>query len=218
MKSLPDNRTLYISTPVLLFLIAIIACSGCKTSTKVHADGNIKLSQPWIFNNDFKKAVYKTDLLLFGNELSGLSLIKKTGDDYRVVFMSEVGLKYLDMEFFGINDSVKIHHLIKLLDQGTVRKMLVNNYRLIFMTFLSQTKEVSYFDRTKKTMSKEYRYKKLRLFYTYDKNFGQVSHIDNTYGRNNLTINISNYTFSAPKNFNFNRPNLNMRMEMLNPE
>lgn len=199
-------------------LLTAFVINGCKTSMKVSDDSGIKLSKPWVFSTDFNKAVYKTNVVLFGKELSGLTLIKKTGKDYRIVFMSEVGLKYFDMEFFGENDSVKVHQITSFLDKGPVEKMMVNNYRLIFMIFTHDAKFRNYLDQTTNTMTKEYRYKKQRIFYYYDKNFGQVARINNTFGKNNLMINISNYDHLSPHNINFNRPNLSMRLEMISSE
>jgi hypothetical protein len=193
----------------------VITLAGCKTATKVSDTSQVKLTKPHVFSTDFQKGLYKTNMTVFGNELSGLTLIKKTGASYRVVFMSELGLKYFDMEFFTENDSVKVHQLTSFLDKGPVEKMMVNNYSLIFMTFAQHAKSKNYLDQTTNTMITEFRYKKQRIFYYYDKNFGQVSKINNTFGKNNLMVNLSNFDHLAPHNLNFNRPNLSMRLEMI---
>lgn len=202
---------------LVIVFITVIAIAGCKTATKVSDTLQVKLTKLYIFSSGFQKGLYKTNMTVFGNELSGLTLIKKTRDSYRVVFMSELGLKYFDMEFFKENDSVKVHQITSFLDKGPVEKMMVNNYRLIFMTFVQNAKSKNYLDQTTTSMIKEFRYKKKRIFYYYDKNFGQVSKINNTFGKNNLMINISNFDHQAPQNINFNRPNLSMRLEMISP-
>lgn len=195
--------------------MVILMGSACKSAVKVSSKPGIKLSNPIIFGADFQKAIYKTDLKLYGKELSGITLIKKTGEDFRLVFLSEVGLKYFDLEFFARNDSVQVHHIASFLDKGNIQKMMVNNYRLICMTFLSKAKDVAFIDKTTNNMTREYRYNGLRIFYTYDKNFGQVSNIDNTFGRSNLFITLGDYDHLAPGVMNFNRPNLNMRLEKI---
>ena len=217
MISLVKNRVFRLFALIVIAGMIAFAANGCKTSMKVPNDSGVKLSKPWVFSSDFKKAVYKTNVVIFGNELSGITLVKKTGKDYRVVFMSELGLKYFDMEFFGENDSVKVHQITSFLDKGPVEKMMTNNYRLIFMTFTNNVKSRNYLDQSTSAMIKEYRYKKKRIFYYYDKNFGQVARINNTFGKNNLMINISNYDHLSPHNINFNRPNLNMRLELISP-
>lgn len=216
ISSKSKRRFRQVVTIVLVVVIAFVF-NGCKTTMKVSGDSGVKLSQPWVFSTEFNKAVYRTNMVLFGNELSGLTLVKKTGKDYRVVFMSEVGLKYFDMEFFHENDSVKVHQITSFLDKGPVEKMMINNYRLIFMTFTQNVKSRNYLDQTTNSITKEYRYKKQRIFYYYDKNFGQVARINNTSGKNNLMINISNFDDLAPHNINYNRPNLSMRLEMISP-
>jgi len=215
MISSKQNKVFWL---VFSIVFAVLAITGCKTSVKVPKKAGVKLSQPWVFKKDFQKALYKTNLMLYGNELSGLTLVKKTGESFRVVFMSEVGLKYLDMEFFGSNDSVAVHHLTSFLDKGNVEKMMINNYLLIFMTFTNKASFKDYQDKTTNSMIKVYRYKKHRIFYTYDKHFGQVSSIDNTFGRKNLMVRLSEYDNAAPQKLNFNRPNLNMHLEMVVPQ
>lgn len=215
MSTSKQNKGILI---IITFTLVALALSACKTSVKVTEYAGVKLSQPWVFNKDFQKALYKTNLMLYGNELSGLTLVKKTGETFRVVFMSEVGLKYLDMEFFGRNDSVVVHHLTSFLDKGNVEKMMINNYLLIFMTFTNKASFKDYQDKTTNSMIKEYRYKKHRIYYTYDKHFGQVSTIDNTFGRKNLMVRLSEYDDVAPQKLNFNRPNLNMHLEMVVPQ
>jgi hypothetical protein len=215
MSNSVQNKFQLNSLLLVIVLITVFTIDGCKTATKVSDTSQIKLGKLKIFSTDFQKGLYKTNMTVFGNELSGLTLIKKTGNNYRVVFMSELGLKYFDMEFFKENDSVKVHQITSFMNKGPVEKMMINNYRLIFMTLAQNAKSKNYLDKTTNTMIKEFRYKKQRIFYYYDKNFGQVSKINNTFGRNNLMVHLSNFDHLAPHNINFNRPNLSMRLEMI---
>lgn len=197
------------------FLVLMIILSGCRTAEKLPADSQIKMSQPWVFSRDFQKAVYKTDMLVYGNELTGLTMIKRTSLSYRVVCMSEVGLKYFDIEFPKYADSIIVHHIINLLDHKPVIEMLENNYRLLFMIFPEKTTEKFFNDSRTKGMIKEYRYKGQKSRYTYDANFGMVKTIfDKKRGRN-LSVNIKITDHLAPQTININQTNFNLRLERL---
>ena len=73
-------QTKYLKIPGNLFLgIVVIAfLVSCSTAEKLPTEAQIKMSQPWVFNADFEKAVYKTNMKIYGNDLSGLTIIKKT--------------------------------------------------------------------------------------------------------------------------------------------
>ena len=204
----------------LLFATVIFALggsSGCRTAEKISDNTQIKRSQPWIFSADFKKAVYKTNMLIFGNELSGLTLIKKTGKDFRVVFMSELGLKYFDLEFFAKNDSLKIHHMISFLDRKPVLDLLENNLKLIFMIFPNKTKEHFYQDPMTNNLVKEIKYKGNKSLYSYDKNFGRVNTIRNKKRGTNQVIILDGFDHQSPETINANQRNLSLRLEKIEP-
>ena len=197
----------------LISLAVLMIVSGCRTAKKVPTNAGIKVSQPWVFSIDFQKAVFKTNMLVYGNELSGLTMIKKTGQSFRVVFMSEIGLKYSDMEFS--EDNIVVHHMISILDRKPVVEMLENNYRLLFMIFPKKTTEKYFSDSRTKGMIKENRYKRQKSRYTYDANFGMVKTIfDKNRGRN-LSVFMKINDHLAPETININQTNLNLRLERL---
>lgn len=197
------------------FLMGLLAVQSCQTTEKVAVDKQIKLSQPLVFSTDFQKALYKTNMMIYGNEISGLTLIKKTGSDFRLVFMSEIGLKYFDMEFFSKNDSLVIHHVISVLNKKPVLEILSNDFSLIFMIFPEKTSVKFYKDSMTKSMIKEYKRKGQKSKYIFDPNFGTVSSIhDKKRGKKNV-IAINKSDHPAPQTINFNQRGFNLRMERL---
>ena len=198
-----------INSLVIVLLMAFITgigfLPGCRTAQQITDQSHIKISQPWVFSVDFDKAVYKTNMLVHGNELSGLTVIKKKGRSFRVVFMSEIGLKYYDMEFYRYEDSAQIHHVINILDRKPVLEMLENNYKLLFMIFPEKRSEKFYADKRTKNMIKEYRYKGQKSRYTYDSNFGMVRTIFDKKGGRNLSILIKIDDHLSPQTININQ-------------
>jgi hypothetical protein len=200
---------------LLLLGCSFLFAAGCNTAEKLPADSHVKVMHPWIFSPDFQKVVYKTNLLVYGNDLSGLTVIKKSDSSFRVVMMSEIGLKYFDMEFFRESDRLEVHHIINFLDRKPVIEMLENNFSLIFMMFPEKSKKDFYRDNSIKSMIMEIKYKRQKSQYAYDVNFGQVSKIFDKKGGRNLVITINLKDHLAPDIINFNQNNLNLRFEKL---
>jgi len=113
---------------LLLSLLPSCSPNYLKGYTKLE---NTDLIKSAVFDNNFKKATYKTKLNLMGNELSGILLIKKTSEsEFRFVFISEIGIKYFDL---GIKPTVDTylettHYLMTALNRGNVEQILFDDF------------------------------------------------------------------------------------------
>ena len=206
-----------ISAVTVVTLLVMVLFSACSSAQKLPDEGQQKMTKPWVFSVDFEKAVFKTDMIIFGNELSGLTMIKKNGDDYRVVFMSEIGLKYFDMEFFTKNDSIKIHHMITMLDKKQVYPILENNFSLVFMMFPEKSKVRNYRDNMTKKMIKEYKFRSEKSRYNYNSNSGIVSSIHQKRKGTKLVISLHSFDYQSPQTLNFNQNNFSLRLDKIEP-
>ncbi|RUT70692.1 hypothetical protein D0817_09460 [Flavobacterium cupreum] len=85
------------------------------------------------FSNPKTDYVYKTNITVYGNEMSGIFIAKKINDSiHRVVFTTEFGNKLLDFE---ISDkSFKVNSIVSELD----RKILINTLRDDFRLLLKK--------------------------------------------------------------------------------
>jgi hypothetical protein len=112
------------------FLLVLFACSPSYRQMQL-ATGNInKLCQ---FKPVFKVALYKTEVDVTGNHLSGLLLIKRMPDSsLRMVFSNEIGFKFFDFEFKP-NGDFKVYSIIKKMNRKAVLKTLKKDFQLILM-------------------------------------------------------------------------------------
>ena len=188
--------------------VSLILNMACNTAERIPDDRLLKVSQPWVFSSDFQKALYKTDMLLYGRDLSGLTMIKKNKGSYRVVMVSEVGLKYFDLEFFTRDDSIAEHHVIGFLDRKTIVQMLEKNFSLVFMIFPEKKKERFYRDKLTKSMTKEIKFKRQKNSYVFNSAFGMVSMIyaEKSGGKRVVSADIRDHL--SPQTINFNQKNL----------
>ena len=120
---------------ILFFLISSIALlSSCAVKTVA---GYTPVDQ--LAPNDFKVTyfsdagadyVYKAAIKVYGNNLGGIVIIKKTGNDsHRVAFTTEFGNKLFDFTFTG--DEFKVNYIMEDLDRGIIKNTLRDDFRLL---------------------------------------------------------------------------------------
>lgn len=95
------------------------------------------IALPDIFDSTFKKANYLTHFEVFGNELSGITIIKKVEqtNTYHVVFISQIGLKYFDLEMTIDQeaDGFKINYIMESLNRDFIVNALKDDFELLFI-------------------------------------------------------------------------------------
>lgn len=95
--------------------------------------GNSKINteiKPW-FQTGADHFLFNSSVDVFKNHFSGLMVIKPmTADDYRVIFINEVGIKIFDMEFTGSGD-YKVHYCLEYLNKKLLLKTLRNDLSLM---------------------------------------------------------------------------------------
>ena len=85
------------------------------------------------FKPVFSVALYKAEINVTGNYLSGLLLIKKMPDSStRMLFSNEMGFKFFDFEFSGKGD-FKIHYILEKMNRKAVIKTLRRDFELVLM-------------------------------------------------------------------------------------
>jgi hypothetical protein len=89
---------------------------------------------PW-FQGETNRFLFRTHVELYRNQLGGLMLIKSAGGNgYRVLFMTEIGIKIFDMEFSG-NGDFKLHYCVDALKRKSVIETLKNDIGLLVSPF-----------------------------------------------------------------------------------
>ncbi len=120
---------------VFFVLIMIISGTSCSHSgyKKLEDSDEFSISSIYIFGEGFSLAKYRTNFSFYGRNISGITLIKKLDNSYRVVSMSELGMKYFDFEFpFDENKSEIIHYIMEPMNKKLLVKMLVRDIGMLF--------------------------------------------------------------------------------------
>lgn len=115
-----------------LYLVLVFASCGTKKIAKdlkpVALESTIYKST--YFSNPEIDYVYKANINVYGNELSGILIAKKINDTtHRVVFTTEFGNKLLDFEISELN--FKINSIVDELNKKILISTLKKDFRLI---------------------------------------------------------------------------------------
>jgi len=116
-------------------IIAIVLISSCSAESYKSVSNLNKenISTIHIFDSNFEKALYKTNIVIYNNSLTGITIIKKVDSSIRVVSMSELGIKYFDFEF--PNNQKKdpiVHYIMEPLNKALLINMIKKDFELLF--------------------------------------------------------------------------------------
>jgi len=116
--------------PISLFVLVLVSCGSnpVKDLTPAAIE-NLAYKAPY-FSDPKTDYVYKTNISVYGNEMSGIFVAKRINENtHRVVFTTEFGNKLLDFEI-SEND-FKIHSIVEELDRKMLINTLVEDFRLL---------------------------------------------------------------------------------------
>ena len=122
---------MYKAIVTILILVVFSSCSQKgfkKISSDEYQPGSYK-----VFPINFNKAVYDSEFNFYGRTITGLTIIKKTDSSFRIVSMSELGIKYFDLEFFqNSNTEPKVHYIMDVLNKKPLVKRLTGDLEILF--------------------------------------------------------------------------------------
>ena len=179
-------------------LIATSSCSinGYKPISKSEKS---KIVAPHIFNGAFEKVLYKTSIVIYGNSITGLTLIKKTDSAYRVVSMSELGMKYFDLEF-PLDEQIPtiVHYVMEPLNKKLLVNLIINDFDLTFSPPMINKLEILI--NTNDSLKIAVKHNKFVYFYN---PLGKISEIAK-HQISKPVISLSDYADNFPKHISFN--------------
>lgn len=159
-----------------------------------------------------EKAVYKTDIDVFGRHFSGLMLIKRNSlNDYRIVFISQVGLSIFD---YGLKNGVftDYYSIDYIKDNGMASSVLRDDLRLILSDELSPPIGKYYSNSEKKSVYK-FASGKNYNYYFMDGNACQIERIEKANDSYKITVvEYSDYSEGYPGKITLRHFNFDLRI------
>ncbi|RZJ54989.1 MAG: hypothetical protein EOO44_02980 [Flavobacterium sp.] len=119
------------------FLAIVLVSCGSVTKNYTPKKLDKTSYQSPYFSDSKTDYVYKTNITVYGNELSGIFIAKKINDTiHRVVFTTEFGNKLMDFEIS--EKSFKVNSIVSELD----RKILINTLKEDFRLLLKKDYQI----------------------------------------------------------------------------
>lgn len=118
-------RTLFLCSPIFL---SVFSCKSFELTgvKEILTEQKIVKNQYFSTPSDY---VYKTQIEIYKNNLSGILIIKKIGEKHRVVLTSDFGNKLMDFEIS--ETEFRINYIIPDLDKGIVKRFIENDFRML---------------------------------------------------------------------------------------
>lgn len=125
----------------LLLLLLPLLLNSCSLSLfpGYHRQAETDAVAPasW-FQSDSSHFLFNTKIDLMKDHFSGLMVVKPFPDSsYRVVFLTEVGLKIFDLEFMP-DRQVKVHYMMDAMNRKALVNTLSNDISLVLMNGLQR--------------------------------------------------------------------------------
>jgi hypothetical protein len=116
----------------LINFFLVLVLSSCGSVTKDYTPKKLDKTsyQAPYFSDSKTDYVYKANITVYGNEISGIFIAKKINDTtHRVVFTTEFGNKLMDFEIS--ETTFKVNSIVSELDRKILVNTLKEDFRLI---------------------------------------------------------------------------------------
>lgn len=119
------------------------------------------------FKSDTGHFLFNTNIDLMKNHFTGITIVKpdKSGN-YRVIMITETGLKLLDIEFFP-DSAPEVHYIMEAMDKKALKRTLKNDLSLILMNQTDGRSPGWLLDHKSDTQIAKYRISNGKQFYLF---------------------------------------------------
>lgn len=199
---------------LFIFLIGLSEQSCLRHHVDFSKDDGV-VNTVKVFPTEFLKGLYKTNIVFWGKDYSGLIFFKKylENKETRMVFMSEFGLKLFDFKLDN-NGEFTVEYIIEELNNDKFIKVLEQDMKLLFP--VNDVFKVKSYE-TKDENINAYKFKKdkKRYYYFINNNNEQVSKIEYSGSLfKNIKIGIDDYINDVPSYISIKHINIFLSLEL----
>ena len=167
-----------------------------------------------IFGDNFNSFLFKTNITIYGKDISGLLVTKQMApQDYRVIFTSELGMKLFDFEFK--DTSFTLHYCVPQFNRPALLHTIQHDIEILLMNNLAekpltcQTDSRGLYDIQCIQIDNKYNY------YFTDKVSQHIVKIEHSNRRIKIVIfNLNNYKDDFPNNVLIKHCDIKLKIEL----
>ncbi len=154
-----------------------------------------------IFKGVNKAQIYRAGMKFKDFEFGGQLVFRQMKEDvFRVVIMSEIGVKFLDIELTPTERIV--HQINEQINRPLVLNVLESDFRLLLMNDIQSYKSSTKKNVNHKTIYKLKKRGKGKRFYYINDETGKLDNIEKAskFGNKKVLVQLENYKEGIPKN------------------
>ncbi|MEI7596282.1 MAG: hypothetical protein WCK02_11080 [Bacteroidota bacterium] len=209
-------RITYLLLSSLVFFYACSPIHGFHKADKNKQNNTLSINSA--IDSSVKTSVYKAQINIYKKYFSGLFLVKYIPKDssYHIVFLSEVGLNLLDLEYK--NNNMNVISCQDFLNKKAILNTIKNDFLLLFLEQNQNRKIILYENNNNDEQVLKYSYK-WRKFYYFCKNQNEIYRIYRKhflFGSVNVLITKNQDKIIDEINFKHKGIKLNMNLVRLN--
>ncbi len=173
INSFSDKKPVSTLVAILSLSFVLLLCFSCGSLPKNTLPEDAGSRPVSWFESDSDHYLFNTSIDFMKNHLSGLTVVKPlSSGNYRVVILTETGLKIMDMEFFADSEP-RIHYIMEQLNRKIMIRTLQKDMNLMLMNHVENMNPFWYSNYpVNPGMNALYKVNSERYFYTIDK--GQI--------------------------------------------
>ena len=198
----------------ILYIIILVFYSCSYPVRKGYKKAEYK--QISVLSPDFKKVVYRTTIDVYKNHFSGIMVIKRIEADssYRIVFLSELGMKIFDFEFNNsLPERFKIHQILEPINKKLLISTLRRDFELFLKMYPQEVKKESYI--SDKSMIEKIKYNGFYNYYLFDNDSKYVTSItQKSWLFKKLVISNTGFSKSSPDTVNFKHKGIKLTINL----
>ncbi len=219
MKVLPNlsaNPFVHKLKLLLTILVMGFVLGSCTFSgySARYLSNDAKQSRPVVFSANFEKALYKTELQVYGRTMTGITVIKQDSLGFHVALVSEVGLKYYEF-FFPKNADTppRMDYMMEVMNHTPVVEGLKAGLGLLFREPVYDKHARIQMNETGKTCLLFNKDKKGTTKYYFNWISGEVERlIQNKLFKTKTEIKLADYQEGEPGSILLHRGKISMQM------
>ncbi len=166
------------------------------------------------FKKNFSKVLFKSEISIYKNRLSGLIFIKLMPDSsYRINFITELGLKIFDFEIKGEN--FKVVYCIEKMNRKKLIQILKEDFTLMLLENKLNSKAVLY--KNTKTQENVFRFHNKNGYYYYyvDSNAMTLDKIESSnFLSRKLEISFSDFKNNFPSKIDIKHDHIKLNLHI----
>ncbi len=193
---------------IIIIVVVIVFLQSCAITGLNSVSKSFEYEK--ILSDTSKTYIYRASLDLYDNDFSGMIIIKPQEDNFRIVFINEIGMKFFDIEVF--EETHKVNHIFEPMNKKMLINLLVSDFRFILMNNLKSDFKI-YEEKGSGLIAIKPKGKKEVYFFNNQSKFPEKA-VKYSIFRKMVFLTYEDYKEEVPKHISIKHKNIKFSMDL----